>query len=272
MDGAYGVMDSAKQAPDDGKLNKMAVIAGIVSLLAAGLAVFLCLRGSIHGNALTGPVVKNTYVSFGRCVQDGSEPESIVWLVAEVQHGQALLISQKILDWRPFCDNEPARGEQAQWSSSSLREYLNNDFYNASFTEEEKSRILVSRLKNLTCPFYSDMEARDFGPETDDKIFVPSYYELNSIKPMKSGAPYRQLSLAWREGRSRITRQAIKEGARRDVINYHLFKAKTNYPYWLRTAELNGWDVMQFCYYNSTEPKLCTEKCGVRPALRIKVK
>lgn len=60
---------------------KLAIIAGLASILAIGVVLFLAMRGTICADALTGPVVKNTYVRFGRYIQDEKEPEPIVCIV-----------------------------------------------------------------------------------------------------------------------------------------------------------------------------------------------
>ncbi|MCR5660512.1 MAG: DUF6273 domain-containing protein [bacterium] len=258
----------------DGLTSKLAIIAGIASLVAVGVVVFFSLRGAVYYDALKGPIIKNTYVRFGRYIQNDKEPEPIVWLVADIQDGEALLISRKILDWKEFNKDYVPEEEGMVWAISSLREYLNNDFYNAAFNDEEKARICVSHLNNLPSPSnYKGRRNRDSGPDTDDRIFIPSYYELNELKPpisrkKKGRALY--VDNSWRVDGSCATDKAIKEGASRARFNYFFFSRKGYYPYWLRTSGSFGYGIMTL--ENWVSSRRYTSKCGVRPALRMRVK
>lgn len=64
--------------------------------------------------------------------------EPIEWLVLERKGNRALLISKNIVDAIKFDDNS------VDYNDSYLRKYLNNDFYNNAFTEEEKKKIKKS--------------------------------------------------------------------------------------------------------------------------------
>lgn len=62
------------------------------------------------------------------------------------------------------------------WSKSSLREWLNKDFYNTAFTAEEKAQIGKTYLDN-TNPFSQKYDCAG----TFDKIFTISFYDaINS--------------------------------------------------------------------------------------------
>ncbi len=58
----------------------------------------------------------------------------------------------------------------SDWVTSSLRQWLNDDFYNTAFTDEEKSQIGISHLENKST-YSSTYDSAD----TDDKIFAISY-------------------------------------------------------------------------------------------------
>ncbi len=64
----------------------------------------------------------------------------------------------------------------SDWVTSSLRQWLNNDFYNTAFTSEEKARIGTSHLENKST-YSKNYDSAD----TYDKIFLISYYDaINS--------------------------------------------------------------------------------------------
>ena len=65
----------------------------------------------------------------------------------------------------------------SDWVTSSLRQWLNNDFYNTAFSAEEKEQIGTSHLENKST-YSSTYDSAD----TYDKIFPISYYDaINSV-------------------------------------------------------------------------------------------
>ncbi|MCR5660511.1 MAG: DUF6273 domain-containing protein [bacterium] len=265
---------AADDAGGDG-MSKLAIVAGFAAVVAVCVVIFLALQGPVCSDALTGPIAKNTYVRFGRFIQNKKEPEPIIWLVADIQGDEAFLISQKILDWRNFYDYKLEDEEMPYWETSSLRKYLNRDFYNTAFNEEEKELICVSHLKNFHA-HANTCRKQPPANDTDDKVFVPSYRELDELMPVRFGKKGRRLNKAWRISRSMVTQYAIGRGAQRDYAHNHFFSglfSKTNrsqyYPYWLRTHYFYGYMMTMSDDVTSGDYDY---KYGVRPALRIKVK
>lgn len=79
-------------------------------------------------------------VLFGSYEQDndiGNGAEPIAWQVLEISDGQALLVSVDILDAKAY-DTEPVI---ISWKDCSLREWLNSEFYQTAFSEEERLQI-----------------------------------------------------------------------------------------------------------------------------------
>lgn len=64
----------------------------------------------------------------------------------------------------------------SDWVTSSLRQWMNNDFYNTAFTAEEKAQIGTSHLENKSI-YSSTYDSAD----TYDKIFPISYYDAINI-------------------------------------------------------------------------------------------
>ncbi len=72
----------------------------------------------------------------------------------------------------------------SDWATSSLRQWLNNDFYNTAFTAEEKAQIGTSHLENKS-RYSSTYDSAD----TYDKIFPISYYDaINSAYGFSSSS------------------------------------------------------------------------------------
>lgn len=117
---------------------------------------------SVEGDSQLSEFVTGKYVFFGKYpYSDEKDVKPVEWLVLSRQDHVALLLSRYCLDCRPF-NHEHVK---ADWKTSSLRQWLNNDFYNKAFNEQEKQRIALSRLENHQ------------GGKTEDKIFCLSIDE-----------------------------------------------------------------------------------------------
>lgn len=76
----------------------------------------------------------------------------------------------------------------SDWVTSSLRRWLNDDFYNAVFNTEEKAQIGISHLENKSID--SDSRIYD-SDDTYDKIFLISFYDaINSAYGFRSSEEY----------------------------------------------------------------------------------
>lgn len=82
----------------------------------------------------------NTF-TFGNWEQDNDTengPEAIEWQVLAVEDGRIFVISRYGLDVKPY-NNE---GTGTDWETSSLRDWMNNEFCSSAFTAAEKARII----------------------------------------------------------------------------------------------------------------------------------
>lgn len=112
-------------------------------------------------------------IKFGTYEQDNNEvngTESIKWIVLTQEEDQVLLISALGLDSYRYEQSE----QESDWYNSSLREWLNGDFYNNAFTETEKIGIVK---KELTQHTNTDYPNTDQGEETTDCVFLLSSQE-----------------------------------------------------------------------------------------------
>ena len=107
----------------------------------------------------------NTY-QFSNTIYFGG----ITWRVLAIEEDKKLLLSQYVLEQRAF--NEAH--EHVSWETSTIRQYLNNDFY-GRFTLDEQARIAVTRLENSGNPWF---QAGRAGNDSYDKIFLLSLDEV----------------------------------------------------------------------------------------------
>lgn len=101
-------------------------------------------------------------------------PEEIEWIVLNVVDGKGLLRSRFALDARPYNNTR----EDITWENCSLRSWLNNEFFNAAFTPEEQSVILLTDVDNSKSQGYAEWDT-DGGNNTQDRVFLLSYAEAN---------------------------------------------------------------------------------------------
>lgn len=91
-----------------------------------------------------------------------------IWRVLSIQNDRALIITEYIIEQRPYHDTYVA----ITWADSSIRKYLNSEFYNR-FSNEEKSRIISVINKNYDNQWYGTAG----GTDTCDNIFLLSMEE-----------------------------------------------------------------------------------------------
>lgn len=113
------------------------------------------------------------HLTFGRYEQDGDEAngaEIIQWSVLDLKDGKALLISDKLLDCKPYNDEQ----NEVTWETCTLRKWLNGDFINTAFSESEQKKIVLSNIHNPYNPSYSTQGCAN----ADDRVFVLSVDEV----------------------------------------------------------------------------------------------
>lgn len=123
---------------------------------------------------------KGDVIYLGLWPQDGIFPSPIEWYVVHSESERVFLLSKKILFVKKY---------DGFWANSDLRIWLNNDFLNAAFNEQEKNNILETILLNnikyeFTREFeedniktYCDEVICDSHP-TRDRVFIPDSSEI----------------------------------------------------------------------------------------------
>ena len=97
----------------------------------------------------------------GNIVTFGNYAGPIEWQVLEVKDNKALLLSKHILFRTAYDINHSGK-----WKTSSLRQYLNGEFYENCFTQSEKNAIITSNIKVNS-------------GDTKDRIYLLSVDEVN---------------------------------------------------------------------------------------------
>ncbi len=109
-------------------------------------------------------IVKRVYVKMGSFEYEG-EKKTIEWQLLDYdeKEGKALLLSKNILEDRVLNDSD----DLERWEDSTLRGWLDSEFYKDTFSSEEKLLILQSSLEN-----------GEDNPKTLDRVFLLSESEL----------------------------------------------------------------------------------------------
>lgn len=101
--------------------------------------------------------------------KDGRE-KAIDWIILDIDaDNNALLISDYALDNVSYFKQL----EDVTWETSSIRQWLNNDFLNMAFTLEEASKILATNVENKDNQQFKIKG----GNNTRDKVFLLSIEE-----------------------------------------------------------------------------------------------
>lgn len=116
-------------------------------------------------------------VAFGHYYFDNEKQlQPINWIVLKIKYGKALLISCNILDGKPFNTDASTN----LWKDCSLRKWMNHEFYDAAFSEEEKEYVLPT------------MNFTERSGKTTDHVFLLSredaqnYFSSNSSRCCKA--------------------------------------------------------------------------------------
>lgn len=165
-------------------------------------------------------------VLFGSYEQDNDTEngkEAIEWLVLDKQDGKLLLLSKYALDAMPWNDES----EKVSWETCTLREWLNETFYNTAFSQTEQEQIAVAKVKN------KDILKPQSGNDTEDSVFLLSTKEATRYF-------YPESAVADPARRAEVTEYAKAQGAGTDIKTvFGVSEATTEYDgngcWWLRS-------------------------------------
>lgn len=186
------------------------------------------------------------YVYFGSYEQDNDTSngtEAIEWLVLTKEENRALVVSKYALDCKPYNEIKTS----VRWQDSTLRVWLNNEFYNSAFSADERGRILLSDNENL-----GTAVGISGGDNTEDRVFLLSVDELSYFGDAENRA-------------CSVTDYAVAHGA----IKH---ESSGNCMWWLRSI---GYSPMYGSYIkyggalNTTGSEVDDDYLCVRPAMWV---
>ena len=187
--------------------------------------------------------------------------EPLMWRMLNPAEGYA--ICTKIIDSQAYqnfmfekdyvCYNsKDCTNYASDWLTSSLREWLNNDFYGVAFTTEEQAKIGISRLENRKIPS-CQFDSKD----SYDKIFPISYYDAINIAYGFDSSYFSSTSRVM-YGTDYAKCQGLSDG--------DWWLRLPNYSYSAAWTDSAGWAYFYYMDYGKHTDTTCT---GVVPALKL---
>lgn len=201
-------------------------------------------------------------VTFGQFEQDGDDEnglEWIEWIVLDRTDKGALLLSKNVLDVMPF----QHAGNTAKWENSDIHQWLNNDFYNTAFRDEEK-RFIIKGQKE-----YYGMEDEYYELIQSESVFLLDFDQLTHKETEYSaGYAYRKPYFF-----SKASRQAVpSESAGNKLLLEDENADIQKVAWWSATSITDG---KKACYVDA-EGNVRTDgieksngMIGVRPAIWV---
>lgn len=191
--------------------------------------------------------------------------EPIQWIILDPETG--LVLSEQALDAQAFNDtsyfsnkfsynnyayavfsDSSCSNYASDYAASTIRKWLNADFFNTAFSETDKADIYYTYLNNLS--YYTlidDAWAEDFDSvPTEDKVFLLSYDEVLNEKYGFSD-------------------NYESDPLRRTTATDYAISLNGSGTWWLRTP-VRSWDAKPSSLIDSNT---VSTVFGVRPAMRI---
>ena len=178
----------------------------------------------------------------------------ITWLVLEKSDEELLLLSEFALDAKPFFDFFYGTQRTNEWQDSTLRAWLNKEFYMEAFNDTERGLILEET--NVTYRMTADGEVEK-TPSTTDKVSLLGMGEVKEYFPRE------------RDRICKATRYARENGA--EIEN-----GPDQCGWWLRSPAVVMMGVSN-SYAPSISPNgsfrgwgIYSKETCIRPVIRIK--
>lgn len=195
-------------------------------------------------------------VTFGRYEQDNNPdngPEPIRWIVLEERDGKRLLFAKDLLDQHRYNDVYGS----ITWEACELRTWLNSEFLQTAFSEDEQKAILLTDVDNSHAqdnPAFTTTS----GNDTQDRIFLISYAEASRYFADNESR------------RSAPTDYAIAQGVRFDRT--YEIDGRPCGMWWTRSAGNNQWRVSFSYFWGKLNFTFATKDVvGVRPMLWVDI-
>lgn len=184
-------------------------------------------------------------VTMGRYKYDkkGKQYRPIKWLVLDETDGKTLLLSKNVLAHVKYdsadCEDRYDHLGIPAWEDSEMRRWLNEEFINEAFDEDEKNAIVETQIDPLPPDKYSNKTAWVFKP-TKDKLFLltreeAKHYFARGLTMEAYGTPF--ATYKWvRRDPPRVTmswacrEKALEATAALQFLNLYVFhKSEADY-------------------------------------------
>ena len=186
---------------------------------------------------------KGDIVYFGRYPQSESSPEPIQWIVVSNDGDTSTLLSLVCLDSLRFHD----KFEPVTWENSLIRKWLNTEFIDKAFNDDEKKCLAPCFQPNVGNP----VTGIPGGGATMDPVFLLSVQELDSF-----------LDHEWKKAE---TTAYIEQKGIEHLDSIYCC-------YWLRTPGNNLYNAASVLPQGQIDYNglFCCNSHPVRPAVRLK--
>lgn len=199
--------------------------------------------------------------------------EAIDWRVLDPTTG--LVMCETIIDSQPYSNtiyynsnisykydyfNDASYENYANdYETSSIREWLNNYFYNTAFTDYENKVIDTTTLNNDSID--ESLDGKLDSNETKDKIFLLSYNEVcNSNYGFRLNASAKDPARS-AKGSDYAQNQGLYVSSYDDSNSYWVLRTSHDDSEWCRCVSPDGSNSAMTCVQNAS--------IGIRPALRL---
>lgn len=171
---------------------------------------------------------------------DDKSTRPIKWIIMSIKGAHALCVSKQLIDCLHFNEFEG----DVTWETSTIREWLNNEFADVAFDTEDRKKIAGAKLKNAENRTYGTPG----GNVTKDRIFLLSEDEASILPGLAIGNEVLPTPFAESRGSSQW--------------------------WWLRSPGHVETHVAYACgneLINSSGTKPCLLARGIRPAFYLKL-
>lgn len=245
------------------------------ALLSGVVAITSCLAGTdlAHAAGTENTELQNPRVEMNTCdtvyfgsywqedtngdgVADQNDDKTpIRWRILSRNGNDAYVMADQVLDCKPYHETD----ESVTWETSTLRKWLNEEFYNTAFTAAEQEAVLEQTLVNEDNEEYGT----EGGADTVDQVYLPS------VADMENGS-YGFQTNAYFDDQARIgkaTGYAEEQGA--------YATGEKGSSWWLRSPGVNAADAAYVgasgssVWSHSVSSNGYVYSFGVRPALHL---
>lgn len=164
--------------------------------------------------------------------------------------------------WGEYFNDSSFTNYASDYETSSIRKWLNNDFYNTAFADSEKVDIETTTLNNDSCCMFGEVGHEELNSDsTNDKIFSLSLNEVrNSDFGFESYDYFNASIMAYGSEYAKIQGLSVSNGSKAEGFsNWILRSAGYSSDYCCGVASYGAAGVGYSVSTNS----------GIRPAMRL---